>query len=397
MHFRQFVLWDASRVRNSSIKYLIMSEFLKQPIVSTEKLESYHTIFGFDTTNKLAAQAIDIVYWFIIFVAYCFAYHALDTILVSWNWFLVGLASLAVVGLPYCVKIILFGRKKYPLKAALLCLFLSILPTIFDFAGFYSETGLQDSLRTSTIEIIDSLNYFEAESKKAAQKEILETTNRERDNIAQLETQQGDALLVKQKELESARQEIIDEKTGVQSNTTTGRPGAGPRSKEMEANVRRLESQVSLEQKNLKENVERSATNIRQETKQKIENINNATSLLDARIIEIKQQINSTRNFRDLELAVINANSLISSIASNLNIEFKPVEIEGSDNILRLSFSSLSAFEVTAIVCLLLAVLMEIGDIITVYVIRYEKGVIKPKIINVEYKTPIYSKTYEGY
>jgi len=373
------------------------TDYLNTPKLSKNTLESYHTIFGFDTTSKVAARAIDIVYWFIIIVAYCFAFHALDLILVSWNWFLVGLASLAVVGLPYCVKIILFGRKTFPLKAALLCVFLSILPTIFDFAGLYSETGLQDSLNNSKIEIIESLNYFEAESKKAAQQAILSISEAERTRIAELEALQGETLLIKQKELEDARQEIIDEKSGVQSNTTSGRPGAGPRTRELESTVRRLEAQVNLEQKNFKENTERSLTNIQKETQQKIDLITNSTQLLDNKIIETKQQIIETRNFETLKRAVINANSLISSIASNLSMDFNPVEISGSSNILRLSFNSLFAFEITALVCFLLAVLMEIGDIVIVYVIRYEKTTPRTQIISVESKPYIYRKTYEGY
>ncbi len=374
-----------------------MFNHFKQPVTSQEKLESYHTIFGFDTTSKVAAQAVDIVYWFIMIVAYAFAFHALNVILVSWNWFLVGLASLAVVGLPYCVKIILFGRKTFPLKAALLCLFLSILPTIFDFAGLYSETGLQDSLNKSKIEIVQTLTLFEAESRKAAQQEILATKEQERQRINALETELGETLLTKQKELESARQEIIDEKTGVRSSSTSGRPGEGPRTKELEATVRRLEAQVNLEQKNLKDNVARAAITIEKETAQKIESINSSSNLLDTRIVETTQQITEARHFNELELAVISANSLISTIASSLDITFQPLKITGSSNILNLSFGSLFAFEITAIVCMLLAVLMEIGDIVVVYVIRYERSTPKTKIIKVESKPYLYRKTYDGY
>lgn len=374
-----------------------MFDYFKQPISSSEKLDSFHTIFGFDTTNKLAAQAIDVVYWFIMFVAYCFAFHALDVILVTWNWFLVGLASLAVVGLPYCVKIILFGRKIFPLKAALLCVFLSILPTIFDFAGLYSETGLQDSLNTSKTEIVQSLTVFEAQTRRAAQQEVLNIQNNKRISITQLEEQLGETFLTKQKELENARQEIIDEKTGVQSTSTSGRPGAGPRTRELEATVRRLEAQVNLEQKNLKENVQRASVNIEQETKQKIEAVNKSIQLLDQGIIQTKQSVLEAHKFSELELAVINANSLLSSVASSLNTEFKSAEITGSSNILNLSFSALFAFEITALVCFLLAFLMEVGDIVIVYVIRYERQRPKSKIIKVESKPYLYRKTYEGY
>jgi hypothetical protein len=372
---------------------------LSKPVSSTETLERYHTIFGFDTTSKFAAGAIDIIYWFIIFVAYCFAFHALDVILVSWNWLLVGLASLAVVGLPYCVKIILFGRKEFPLKAALLCGFLSILPTIFDFAGFYSETGLQDSLKTSKIEIIDSLSYFEAESKKAAQRDILEITESERSQIALLETQLGETILQKQKDLESARQLIVDEKTGVRTNSTSGKPGEGPRTRELEADVRKLQAQVDLEKANLQDTLARSTADVQKQTKDKIDNINKSTALLDTKIVEAKKSINDAKSFETLEVSVIEANSLISSIASNLAIDYKSVEITGSSNILRLSFEALFALEITAVVCLLLAVLMEIGDIVIVYVIRNEKKKPKSKLItnDVLSKPLIYRKTYEGY
>lgn len=376
-----------------------MFEKIIRPKSTTETLEHYHTIFGFDTTSKIAAGAIDIIYWFIIFVAYCFAFHALDTILISWNWLLVGLASFAIVGLPYCVKIILFGRKEFPLKAALLCGFLSILPTIFDFAGFYSETGLQDSLKTSKITIVESLSYFEAESKKAAQQDILKVTESERTQISALEAQLGETALEKQKELESARQLIVDEKTGVRTDITSGKPGEGPRTKELEADVRKLQAQVDLEQKNLQENLTRLTGDIQKQTKEQIESINKSTALLDTKIVEAKKNINNAKTFESLEISVIEANSLISSIASSLNIEYKPVEIIGSNNILRLSFEALFSFEVTAIVCMLLAVLMEIGDIVIVYVIRNEGKKPKTKlIVNESASKPyIYRKTYEGY
>lgn len=365
----------------------------------TEELQKYHTIFGFDTTNKIAAQAVDIIYWFIIFVAYCFAYHALDTILISWNWLLVGLASFAVVGLPYCVKIILFGRKEFPLKAAILCMFLSLLPTIFDFAGLYSETGLQDSLVISKKTVIESLGYFEAESKKAAQKEKTQISELERSKIKNIEVELGKSILTVEKQIDEANQKIIDEKTGVRSKLTSGKLGEGPRTKELEADVRKLQAQSELETKAQKENTEKAIEVIKLDTASKIENIDASVKLLDEKIIETKKTVNSAKSFTELETAVIDANSLMSSIASNLNIKFTPVEIIGSSNILRLSFESLLRFEITAIVCLLLALLMEVVDIVIVFVIRYEKPKVTPKIIakTTNYKEKMFSKTYEGY
>ena len=174
-----------------------MVDFIKQ---------KYHTIFGFDTSHKISAQAIDIIYWVIIAAAYCFAYHALSLILTSWNWFLVGLTSLGVVGLPYCVKIILFGRDKFPRKAALLCAFLSLLPTIFDFAGLYSETGLQDSLKLSKVKILEQINDFEANSKKAAQTDADQIKEQERNKLADIEAANSRKLTDMKRDINEANQ-----------------------------------------------------------------------------------------------------------------------------------------------------------------------------------------------
>ena len=312
---------------------------------------------------------------------------------------MVGLASFAVVGLPYCVKIILFGRKEFPLKAAILCTFLSLLPTIFDFAGLYSETGLQDSLNISKKTVVESLGYFEAESKKSAQKEKTQISELERTKIKNTEIELSKTILTVEKQIDEANQKIIDEKTGVRSKLTSGKPGEGPRAKELEADVRKLQAQSELETKVQKENTEKAIEVIKQDTASKIENIDASVKLLDEKILETKKIVNSAKSFIELETAVIDANSLMSSIASNLNIKFTPVEIIGSSNILRLSFESLLRFEVTAVVCLLLALLMEVVDIVIVFVIRYEKPKATPKIITKSnnYKEKIFSKTYEGY
>ena len=370
-------------------------ENFKQPRLVTDKVDSYYTIFGFDTTSRIAAQAIDIVYWFIIFVAYCFAFHALNNILITWNWFLVGLACFAVVGLPYCVKIILFGRKTFPLKAAVLCLFLSLLPTIFDFTGLYSETGLQDSLKQSKVQITDSLSFFEAESKKAVQTQELDIKNEGRDKKNTIETTLGQKVTEIKKQIEDANQEVIDERQGVR-----GKAGDGPRTKELQAEVRKLQAQSDIEVKNSKAEIERQEAAIDQDINDKLLALNQSNKLLNEKLLNCKKEVNDTTSFKELEVAALNANSLISSIASTLNTKFTPVKIIGSDNIIKVSFTSLLSGDITALVCFLLAFLMEIGDIIISFVIRYER--IVPKTIVKDTSEEVlrnirYSKTYEGY
>ena len=362
---------------------------------SSEQLESYHTIFGFDTTSKIAAQAIDIVYWFIIFVAYCFAFHALNNILITWNWFLVGLACFAVVGLPYCVKIILFGRKEFPIKAALLCLFLSLLPTIFDFTGLYSETGLQDSLQKSKIQITESLSYFEAESKKIAQEQELSILANGRDKKLDIEKKVLQSSTDIKKQIEEANQQVIDERQGVR-----GKAGDGPKSKELQSELRKLKAQSDIEIQQAKTELQKQTVIVDQETEEQLKALKQSVTLLGDKLVDCKRKVNNTGNFRELEIAVIDANSLMSSIASNLSIKYVPAKIIGSDNIIKISFGSLLSGDITALVCFLLAFLMEIGDIVIAFVIRYEPKRPKPIIKDTQtdlYRNLKYSKTYEGY
>jgi hypothetical protein len=373
----------------------IKNLFIKEPITDNTKLPEYLTIFGFSTFSKVAAITIDIVYWFIIFVAYCFAFHALNNILITWNWFLVGLACFAVVGLPYCVKIILFGRKEFPLKAALLCLFLSLLPTIFDFTGFYSETGLQDSLQKSKIQISESISSFEIQSKKSAQDQelLIQNEGRDKKTIAERTLLQSSTDL--QKQVEDANQQVQDEREGVR-----GRAGDGPRTKELQAQVRKLKAQSDIELQQSKAELKRQNDVIDQETNEKLLSLKQSTALLGDKFVNSKKEVSNAGNFKELELSVINANSLLSSIASNLNVSYIPVRIIGSDNIIKVSFGSLTNGDITALICFLLAFLMEIGDIIITFVMRYEKKVPTPIIKSNNddnHRHVRYTKTYEGY
>jgi hypothetical protein len=368
--------------------------FQREAVIDDIVLSQYHTIFGFNTSNKIAAAAIDVVYWFIIFVAYCFAFHALSVILISWNWLLVALASFAVVGLPYCVKIILFGRKEFPIKAAVLSLFLSLLPTIFDFAGLYSETGVHDSLKASKVQITDTLSYFEAESKKAVQQQQLEINNEGRNKKTEVEKIVTIKSTELRQQIEDANQQAIDERQGIK-----GKSGDGPRAKELQAQARKLQAQSDIELQAAKAELKKQNEIVDQETTEKLQALEKSNKLLDDKITTCKKNIEETSTFKELELAVIDANSLISSIASTLNTKFTPVKIVGTDNIIKVSFNALLSADITALVCFLLAFLMEIGDIIIVYTMRHEKKIPIPIIQREDdvLRHIKYTKTYDGY
>lgn len=273
-------------------------------------------------------------------------------------------------------------------------LFLSLLPTIFDFAGLYSETGVQDSLKASKVQISDTLSYFEAESKKAVQQQQLEINNEGRNKKTEVEKTVTSKSTELKQQIEDANQQAIDERQGVK-----GKAGDGPRAKELQAQARKLQAQSDIEIQAAKAELKKQSEIVDQETTERLQALEKSNKLLNDKIIACKKSIEETSNFKELELAVIDANSLISSIASTLNTKFTPVKIMGTDNIIKVSFNALLSADVTALVCFLLAFLMEIGDIIIVYTMRYEKKVPTPIIQKEDdfLRHIKYTKTYDGY
>jgi len=221
--------------------------------------------------------------------------------------------------------------------------------------------------------------------------------------LAEVEASHSRKLEDIQRQINEANQKVIDEKTGVKADFSTGKVGEGPRAKELQAAVRRLQSEAEIEQDSSRQKIEREANLAREQTKDEVKKLQVANKLIENKFSEIKKEVNKARNFGELELANIQVNGLISSVASKVNVEYKATEITGSDNIIRLAFEGLLRLEVTAIVCLLLAFLMEVGDILIVYTIRYKKenkddSKIDPnKDVALPVRVAMFKKTYDGY
>ena len=369
--------------------------------LQVESREEHHTIFGFNTHNRIAAKAIDVIYWIIIGVALCFAYHSLSIILATWNWLLVFLVSLGVVGLPYCLKIILFGRKEFGVKSALLCTALSVLPAVFDFAGIYAETGLIDSLKDSKSRIIQQLNMFEAESKKAVQTEEQANREEEQQSTEQLENEQNKISLEFTRKLNEANQRVIDEKQGVRADYSSGKVGDGPRAKELQAEVRRLQSELDINKDGMSKTLEIKKAKVSSVVNDKIKKIKETNKQLESGILDIKTKVSDANSFKDLDMLTIKANALVSSIASKSNVEFKAVKIEESDNIFKLAFGSLLKFDITAAVCFFIAFVMEMVDILIVFVIRndFKQKKMKHEMIHrMQREKPVlFTKVYDDF
>ena len=372
------------------------------PILDSRRLISNHlypTLFGFSTKNKLASQLLNYVYGVVMVVAIVFAFHALSLILPDWNKLFVFLASLSVVGLPYCIKIVLFGNERFELKHAILCFAISVLPAIFDFVGFYSETSIRQALISTKFELVEKVNYFNTaargkieEEKTSLQKEkdkaILGINNKHNQDISHLDN-----------DLLSVKQTAIDEKEGVRSGQTTGKPGEGPRTKEIEAEIRKTKAKNDLEVRRLTDQKDLDLQAIEKTFSIKEEQLNGGIGEIeklvssDTKTKGILYQINNIDNFNDLAKTTIQVNNSISTICSKMGIEPQFVSFKTED-VIQLSFGALFRGETTALICFLLAFLLEMVDTIIVYMIRGTRKV--EPVVEEEKKSKLFYKTYSG-
>jgi hypothetical protein len=400
------------------------------PIIIENKEESdnYPTLFGFETKNKFASKSLNFIYIIVMIVATAFAYHALSIILSDWNSGLVFLAALSVVGLPYCIKIIMYGREVFEYKHAVLCVIISLLPTIFDFVGLYSETSIKSSLQSVKFQVLETVNHFDKEARKTINKEILVVENEAAKKITLLdqnyntkirelndENNNTEAVFDKKynnnlkqlnEKVTAAQNALIDETKGVKGKATSGVPGMGPRTIELEADLRKAQSLVDLEKKELENNKQKEIDNIKVsiELKQKelsdnkIKEIDLINSEKDKKMQSLQQglkaidslmstdadgkglifEINRSNSFSELADNSIKVNNSINIVSSKLNVEPSYVKFS-IDNVINMSFSALLRGDITALVCFMLALLLEIIDTVIVYMVRGIKASPKKK------------------
>ena len=391
-----------------------------------EKKDTFPTLFGFETKNGFASKSLNIIYIIVMVVATAFAYHALSLILSDWNPGLIFLAALSVVGLPYCIKIIMYGREVFDYNAAVLCILISLLPTVFDFVGLYSETSVKSSLQNIKFEVLETVNSFDKEARRSINKEMLviesetakKITSLEQNfntKIRELNDKNNNTESVAEKQfnaqlrqlndkVNTAEQALIDETKGVRGKSTSGIPGVGPRTLELEADLRKAQTAVELEKKEVESNKQRELDNIKAtielqqnelndnknkeiefinlekdkkqlSLQQGLEAINNLMTT-DSNGKGLIFEINKSNSFNELADASVKINNAINIVSSKLNVEPKYVKFD-IDNVINLSFSALLRGDITALVCFMLALLLEIVDTVIVYMVRGVKS--KPK------------------
>lgn len=348
------------------------------PILDTKRLAANHlypTLFGFSTKNKVAAQLLNYVYGVVMVVAMAFAFHALSIILSDWNKIFVFLASIAVVGLPYCIKIVLFGNEKFELKHAWLCIAISVLPAIFDFIGFYSETSIKQTLTQTKFEIVEKISYFNTEARAKLEEEKIELQQKRDKELANLKTATSQKIIGLDARLTDAKQVLIDETEGVRGQYTTGKPGSGPRAKEYQAEIRKTQAANDLEAKKIAQEeaieVERITNEYDKLIQQCEDGLKEIDTLVssDAKAKGLLFQVNNATNFNELSKITIVVNNSISTISSKMGLEPKFVSYT-TDDVIQLSFGALLRGEITALICFLLAFLLEMVDTIIVFMIR---------------------------
>jgi hypothetical protein len=346
--------------------------------------EKFPTLFGFKTDNKTAANGLNTIYGIVMIVAMAFAYHALSLILVDWNAFLVFLAAIAVVGLPYCIKIIMYGRKSFTLNIAILCIAISMLPTIFDFIGFYSETSVRQSLVNTKFEVLEKLNYFDKEARSAINNNIIKLDKEHNAALTKVEQDFNAQQSNLAKEVVDAEQNYIDETQGISGRTTSGKIGIGPKAKELEAEVRKTEAAATLKKKELESNKQREIERLNKDYETKLASYQKGIEAIDTLVSSENNkglifEVNKAKTYDELADTVVKLNTAVNTVSSKLDVEPEYVKFS-TENVIQLAFGALTRFEITAIICFALALLLEIVDTIIVYMVR---GV-KKKVEDVE-------------
>ena len=340
--------------------------------------EKFPTLFGFKTDNKFAANALNTVYGIVMVVSTAFAYYALSLILVGWPIIMIFLAALAVVGLPYCIKIILYGRKEFTLKMAYLCIAISILPTIFDFIGFYAKTSVRQSLVETKFEVLEKINYFDKDARESITKNIIQLDQNFNAQLVEIDKKFNDQKAELSGVVLDAEQTYIDETQGVTGQSTSGKIGIGPKARELEANLRRKQAENKLVIENLDGDKKREISRVTKDYEAEKASLQQGVTTIDELVKTGKDsglvvEVTKAQTFDELAETLIRLNSSINVISSKLKLEPEYIKFS-TENIIQLSFGALMRWEITAVICFALAVLLEIVDTIIVYMIRGTKS-----------------------
>ena len=379
---------------------------------------THQTVFGFPTKNVFASKSLNLIYIVVMIVSIAFAYHALGLILTDWGSGLVFLSSIAVVGLPYCIKIIMYGKDEFTHQIAILCILISLLPTIFDFVGLYSETSIKQQLMSKKFEVLEIVNFFDKQARVDINNEILSLNNLTNKKITEeqqlfnlklkevndklnkaeidIEQKSNSKFKLLNERINKAQQAVLDETKGVRGKSTSGIAGSGPRSIELESDLRKEQSSVDLDKKELEDNKAKETQTIKtsieleiksleenhikeldrlkKENENKLNSLKEAISSIDNLLGDdgLVVKANKAKTLNELAEISIKLNTSINIISSKLKTEPKYIKFE-SDDIIQLSFGALFRGEITAIVCFLLALLLEIVDTIIEYIVRYPK------------------------
>jgi hypothetical protein len=290
----------------------------------------------------------------------------------------------------------MYGRQSFTSKIAALCIAISMLPTIFDFIGFYSETSIRQSLINTKFEVLETVNYFDKEAREKLNKNIIELDQEFNASLTDLEKQKNQNISDLTKQIVDAEQTYIDETEGISGRITTGKVGVGPKAKELESELRKTEANVELVKKQLESDKQRELEKLQKdyETRLKsyqegIEAINSLVSSEDKEGLVF--QVNRAKTFDELADVLVELNTGINTVSSKLDVEPKYVKFS-TENVIQLSFGALLRGEITALICFALALLLEVVDTIIVYMVRGVKK--RQETIQVEEKSsPIRERT----
>jgi hypothetical protein len=150
--------------------------------------------------------------------------------------------------------------------------------------------------------------------------------------------------------------------------------GVGPKAKELEADWRRKQAETVLSIETLDSNKKRETDRINKDYETEKSSLQQGITIIDeltktGKDSGIVVEVTKAQTFDELAETLIRLNSSINIISSKLKLEPEYIKFS-TENIIQLSFGALMRWEITAVICFALAVLLEIVDTIIVYMIR---------------------------
>lgn len=364
--------------------------------------DQFRTVFGTTTDSRVVATLSKIGYTAAILMTLYFAYEGFKVVRPDVP-FVIRCAFAAVVALVLGtgLKLLLWRRKRFDGWMLVLCLLGATPALFFNFIGFYHVTGEKSIVRSEREEAQQTLRAYDGLVRREAGKaeSVIEATRRDETGKADAAYREEVALL--ERRVSNAALLATEEVAGVKREETTGLEGHGDFARQREADKARAEADYKIDLKKLDDDHQAKVDAVNEAADVRMGHLRNAVDLLDdlsgyekpgenaaleAAALEAptgviedgnssSDEIAASESLDELDEAGRKANKLMAQVNSEYTsaglsaLDPKPIRVI-KGNLFDLSVLGLVNLEVSALVSLFVAVMLDWLDCFIVFLWR---------------------------